>query len=109
MTDNKIGDETLVGLDRMAGCIAVISETITNNGRLILGIESSSFAVLSWIIPAECGSGSCRPGPGVHWNPKRSKIARQDRFAVERSLKSQRLVAKSGHDNHFGGVAGWSF
>jgi len=44
MTDNKIGDETLVGLDRMAGCIAVISETITNNGWLILGIVASSFA-----------------------------------------------------------------
>jgi len=44
MTDNKIGDETLVGLDRMAGCIAVISETITNNGWLIIGIVASSFA-----------------------------------------------------------------
>ena len=44
MTDNKIGDETLVGLDRMAGCIAVISQTITNNGWLILGIVASSFA-----------------------------------------------------------------
>jgi uncharacterized membrane protein YedE/YeeE len=44
MTNSKIGDETLVGLDRMAGCIAVISETITNNGWLILGIVASSFA-----------------------------------------------------------------
>jgi uncharacterized protein len=44
MTENKIGDETLVGLDRMAGCIAVISEAITNNGWLIIGIVASSFA-----------------------------------------------------------------
>ena len=44
MTENKIGDDTLVGLDRMAGCIAVVSETITNNGWLILGIVASSFA-----------------------------------------------------------------
>lgn len=44
MDANKIGSETLLGLDRMAGCIAVVSETITNNGWLILGLVGTSFA-----------------------------------------------------------------
>jgi uncharacterized membrane protein YedE/YeeE len=44
MTDNSIGDETLVGLDKMAGCIAVLSETITNNGWIVIGIVLTSFA-----------------------------------------------------------------
>jgi len=44
MDSNKIGSETLVGLDRMAGCVAVVTETITNNGWLVVGIIGSSFA-----------------------------------------------------------------
>jgi uncharacterized membrane protein YedE/YeeE len=44
MTDRSIGDETLVGLDRMAGCIAVVSEAITNNGWIVIGIVFTSFA-----------------------------------------------------------------
>ena len=44
MDSNKIGPETLVGLDRMAGCIAVVAETITNNGWLVIGIIGTSFA-----------------------------------------------------------------
>ena len=44
MDSNKIGSETLVGLDRMAGCVAVVAETITNNGWLVIGIIGSSFA-----------------------------------------------------------------
>ena len=44
MDSNKIGSETLVGLDRMAGCVAVVAETITNNGWLVVGIIGSSFA-----------------------------------------------------------------
>ena len=44
MNDNQIGDSTLVGLDRMAGCIAVVAETITNNGWLVIGLVGTSFA-----------------------------------------------------------------
>jgi uncharacterized membrane protein YedE/YeeE len=44
MTDRSIGDETLLGLDRLAGCIAVVSETITNNGWIVVGIVLTSFA-----------------------------------------------------------------
>ena len=44
MTDRAIGDETLLGLDRLAGCIAVVSETITNNGWIVIGIVMTSFA-----------------------------------------------------------------
>jgi uncharacterized membrane protein YedE/YeeE len=44
MDSNNIGPESLVGLDRMAGCIAVVAETITNNGWLIIGIIGTSFA-----------------------------------------------------------------
>ena len=44
MDSNKIGPESLVGLDRMAGCIAVVAETITNNGWLVIGIIGTSFA-----------------------------------------------------------------
>jgi hypothetical protein len=44
MSENEIGPESILGLDRLAGCIAVVSETITNNGWLILGLVSASFA-----------------------------------------------------------------
>ena len=44
MADRAIGSDTLLGLDRMAGCIAVVSETITNNGWLVVGIVFTSFA-----------------------------------------------------------------
>lgn len=44
MTDNAIGPETLNGLDRMAGCVAVVAETITNNGWLIVGLVGAAFA-----------------------------------------------------------------
>jgi hypothetical protein len=44
MDSNKIGSETLVGLERIAGCVAVVTETITNNGWLVVGIIGSSFA-----------------------------------------------------------------
>ena len=44
MTNRAIGPDTIFGLDRMAGCIAVVSETITNNGWLILGIVGASLA-----------------------------------------------------------------
>ncbi|WP_223298048.1 YeeE/YedE family protein [Candidatus Planktophila dulcis] len=44
MDSNKIGPESLVGLDRMAGCVAVIAEAITNNGWLVIGIIGTSFA-----------------------------------------------------------------
>lgn len=44
MDNRSIGDENLLGLDRMAGCIAVVSEAITNNGWLVLGIVFTSFA-----------------------------------------------------------------
>lgn len=36
--------ETLNGLDALAGCVGIISETITNNGWIILGIVIASFA-----------------------------------------------------------------
>jgi hypothetical protein len=36
--------ENLDGLDLMAGCVAVVSDTIVNNGWLILGIVLASFA-----------------------------------------------------------------
>jgi len=36
--------QNLDGLDLMAGCVAVVSDTIVNNGWLILGIVFSSFA-----------------------------------------------------------------
>lgn len=42
--DNGIGPETLNGLDKMAGCIAVVSEVITNNGWLVLGLVGASLA-----------------------------------------------------------------
>ena len=44
MSENEIGPESILGLDRLAGCIAVVSETITNNGWLILGLVTASFA-----------------------------------------------------------------
>ncbi len=44
MDSNGIGPETLTGLDRMAGCIAVVSQALTNNGWLAIGIIGSSFA-----------------------------------------------------------------
>lgn len=44
MEDRGLGPEVIHGLDRMAGCIAVVSNTITNNGWLILGIVVASFA-----------------------------------------------------------------
>ena len=44
MDSNKIGPESLVGLDRMAGCVAVVAEAITNNGWLVIGIIGTSFA-----------------------------------------------------------------
>jgi uncharacterized membrane protein YedE/YeeE len=44
MDSNEIGPETLTGLDRMAGCIAVVTQAITNNGWLAIGIIGSSFA-----------------------------------------------------------------
>ena len=44
MSNNNIGPETILGLDRMAGCIAVVSKTITNNGWLIIGLVGASFA-----------------------------------------------------------------
>jgi len=44
MNSNGIGPETLTGLDRMAGCIAVVTETLTNNGWLVIGIIGTSFA-----------------------------------------------------------------
>lgn len=56
MTNNGIGPETLTGLDRMAGCIAVITETITNNGWLIFGIIGTSFA-------AALAGGRFKPSP----------------------------------------------
>jgi uncharacterized membrane protein YedE/YeeE len=44
MDSRNIGPESILGLDRLAGCIAVVSETITNNGWLAIGIIGSSFA-----------------------------------------------------------------
>ena len=44
MENRNIGPDSILGLDRMAGCIAVVSETITNNGWLAIGIIGSSFA-----------------------------------------------------------------
>jgi uncharacterized membrane protein YedE/YeeE len=44
MQDRAVGPEVINGLDRMAGCIAVVSDAITNNGWLILGIVAASFA-----------------------------------------------------------------
>jgi uncharacterized membrane protein YedE/YeeE len=44
MNSNGIGPETLTGLDRMAGCIAVVTETLTNNGWIVIGIIGASFA-----------------------------------------------------------------
>ncbi len=44
MDSRSIGDETLLGLDRMAGCIAVVSEAITNNGWIVFGVIFTSFA-----------------------------------------------------------------
>ena len=36
--------ETINGLDTLAGCVGVVSETITNNGWLIIGFVLASFA-----------------------------------------------------------------
>lgn len=36
--------EVLHGLDTLAGCIGIVTETITNNGWIVLGIVVSSFA-----------------------------------------------------------------
>jgi uncharacterized membrane protein YedE/YeeE len=44
MKNNGIGPDTLNGLDRMAGCVAVVAETITNNGWLVIGLVGASFA-----------------------------------------------------------------
>ncbi len=44
MENQSLADDTLLGLDQMAGCIAVVSEAITNNGWLIFGIVFASFA-----------------------------------------------------------------
>ena len=44
MDNRNIGPDSILGLDRMAGCIAVVSETITNNGWLAIGIIGASFA-----------------------------------------------------------------
>ena len=44
MENGNIGPDSILGLDRLAGCIAVVSETITNNGWLAIGIIGSSFA-----------------------------------------------------------------
>ena len=44
MDSNGVGPETLTGLDRMAGCVAIVSEVLTNNGWLVIGIIGSSFA-----------------------------------------------------------------
>ena len=44
MDKQQIGPGVINGLDRMAGCIAVVSEAITNNGWLIVGIVVASFA-----------------------------------------------------------------
>ena len=64
MDSNKIGPETLVGLDRMAGCVAVVAEAITNNGWLVIGIIGTSFAAalaggrfkFSRLTPANTGT-----------------------------------------------------
>ena len=56
MNSNGIGPETLNGLDRMAGCIAVVTETLTNNGWLIIGIIGTSFA-------AALAGGRFKPSP----------------------------------------------
>lgn len=42
--DNGFGPETLNGLDKMAGCIAIVSEAITNNGWLVIGLVGASLA-----------------------------------------------------------------
>ena len=42
--NNQIGPETLNGLDRMAGCIAIVTDVITNNGWLVIGLVGASFA-----------------------------------------------------------------
>jgi uncharacterized membrane protein YedE/YeeE len=39
-----IGPDTLNGIDLMAGCIAIVSEVITNNGWLVVGLIGASFA-----------------------------------------------------------------
>ena len=44
MDENTIGPDSLLGLDKISGCIAVISQTITNNGWLIFGLVGGSFA-----------------------------------------------------------------
>ena len=44
MENRNFGPDSILGLDRLAGCIAVVSETITNNGWLAIGIIGSSFA-----------------------------------------------------------------
>ena len=44
MDGNQIGVDTLFGLDKLAGCVAVLTETITNNGWLVIGIVGTSFA-----------------------------------------------------------------
>ena len=44
MENRNIGPDSILGLDRMAGCIAVVSETITNNGWLAIGMIGASFA-----------------------------------------------------------------
>ena len=44
MKNNGIGPDTLNGLDRMAGCVAVVAVTITNNGWLVIGLVGASFA-----------------------------------------------------------------
>jgi hypothetical protein len=43
-TERGVLDERLEGLDVMRGCVAVITQTITDNGWLILGLVAASFA-----------------------------------------------------------------
>ena len=44
MDENTMGPDSLLGLDKISGCIAVISQTITNNGWLVFGLVGGSFA-----------------------------------------------------------------
>lgn len=44
MDSAGVGPETIHGLDRMAGCIAVVSTTITNNGWILIGLIGASLA-----------------------------------------------------------------
>ena len=66
-----IGPEVINGIDRMAGCIAVVSDAITNNGWLILGIVVASFVPCELLDEAAPPPHAARAATATTAAPKR--------------------------------------